>query len=415
MNFVKTIQYDIAVAGGGVAGIAAAVEAARAGKKVVLFEKATQLGGLATIGLINLFVPMCNGRGTQIIKGMADEMLRLSYRYGWDIMPEEWKNGEPGQGKSLTRLSCRYSAPIFALALCEMLVDAGVDIMFDTVLTGADMEDGHIRGVHVFNKSGHIYCKAEMFVDATGDSDLLHFAGVPTVTGGNYHTYLAFGATVETCKKVVEKQDMAYLKAGFTGGSSSLYGTGHPEGKPLWDGTDGDQVSRYLIENQTQMLEKLKKENRKTRDITMLPIMPQFRTTRHIDGNYTLKESDAYKHFDDSICAICDFSRRDLLFEVSYGTMVKDGFDNVLASGRCASAEGFAWDILRVIPPAILTGQAAGAAASQAIDSGKAITDIDVTALQDKLESENVMIHFDDSWIPAPGTEAERAEPEDHV
>ena len=53
MNFVKTVTYDVAVAGGGVAGVAAAVEAARAGKKVVLIEKTTQLGGLATIGLID--------------------------------------------------------------------------------------------------------------------------------------------------------------------------------------------------------------------------------------------------------------------------------------------------------------------------------------------------------------------------
>ncbi len=64
-------KYDIIAAGGGVAGVAAAVAAARAGKKVLLLEKTITLGGLATTGLINLFVPMCNGRGVQIIKGMA--------------------------------------------------------------------------------------------------------------------------------------------------------------------------------------------------------------------------------------------------------------------------------------------------------------------------------------------------------
>lgn len=400
MNYVKTIQYDIAVVGGGVAGVAAAVEAARAGKKVVLFEKATQLGGLATIGLINFFVPMCNGRGTQIIKGMADELLRLSYRYGWDIMPEDWKNGEPGQGNTLQRLMCRYSAPIFALTLCELLVNEGVDIFFDTVVTGAEAENGHISGISIFNKSGHIFCKAEVFVDASGDSDLLSFAGVPTVTGGNFHTYIAFGATLDSCKKVVETQDIANLRTYFTGGNANLHGDGHPEGKPVWDGTNGDHVTNYLIENQVELLQKLKKDDRKSRDVTLLPIMPQFRTTRHIDGNYTMTTADAYKHFDDSVCAICDFQHRDFLYEVSYGTMVKDGYDNIIAAGRCASAEGFAWDILRVIPPAILTGQAAGAAACQAIDTAKAVTDIDIKTLQQKLESENVMIHFDDSLIP---------------
>ena len=67
--------------------------------------------------------------------------------------------------------------------------------------------------------------------------------------------------------------------------------------------------------------------------------MPQFRTTRHIDGNYTLKEEDAYRNFEDSVCAICYFDRKDFLFEVPYGTMVRSGFDNVIAVGRCAAGE----------------------------------------------------------------------------
>ena len=68
-----TGSYDLLVAGGGVAGAAAAVTAARRGKSVLLIEKSLYFGGLATYGLINLFVPMCNGRGRQIIKGMVAE------------------------------------------------------------------------------------------------------------------------------------------------------------------------------------------------------------------------------------------------------------------------------------------------------------------------------------------------------
>ena len=65
-------HFDILVAGGGLAGAAAALEAARHGKKVLLVEKSMKLGGLATLGLINFFVPMCNGRGKQIIFGMQE-------------------------------------------------------------------------------------------------------------------------------------------------------------------------------------------------------------------------------------------------------------------------------------------------------------------------------------------------------
>ena len=55
------------------------------------------LGGLGTLGLINLFVPMCNGRGKQIIFGLAEKWLRLSAELGWDTIPEEWREGEPEQ------------------------------------------------------------------------------------------------------------------------------------------------------------------------------------------------------------------------------------------------------------------------------------------------------------------------------
>ena len=132
----------------------------------------------------------------------------------------------------------------------------------------------------------------------------------------------------------------------------------------------------------------------------MLPAMCQFRTTARIDGNYTLTEEDAYKHFEDSVCVICDFDRRDYLYEVPYGTMVRNGFNNVIAVGRCASASGYAWDVLRVIPPAILTGQVAGFATDLAIKNEQSITQINIKDLQAQLEKANVDIHFDDSLVP---------------
>ncbi len=408
MNTQK--RFDLAVCGGGVAGAAAALEAARAGRKVVLIEKATQLGGLATIGIINFFVPMCNGRGVQIIKGMADEFLRLSIKYGYDTLPSAWQNGEPGMGKTEQRLISKFSPAIFSLVLLKTLYEAGVTVMFDTVITGAEVKGGHIESIDIFNKSGHGKVYADIFIDATGDSDLIAFAGVPTVKGGNYHTYGALCSDIESCKRVVETGDIGKLLFFVHGGSSSLYGKGHPEGMPLWDGTDGDNVSEYFRTNQLELFDKIKDQDRKSRDITLLPIMGQFRTTRHIDGNYTLKESDAYKHFEDSVCAICDFDRRDFLYEVPYGTMVRDGFDNVMAVGRCAAAEGYAWDILRVIPPAILTGQAAGAAADLALSAGCDITKVDIPTLQRKLSSENVIIHFDDALVPEDTSRVEIAD-----
>lgn len=113
-----------------------------------------------------------------------------------------------------------------------------------------------------------------------------------------------------------------------------------------------------------------------------------------------MTESDEYRHFDDSVGAICDFERRDFLYEVPFRCMVRSGFDNLITAGRSAAGEGYAWDVLRVIPPAILTGQAAGLAAAQALDGGSAIADIDIRTLQRALAATGVLIHFDDALVP---------------
>ena len=148
------------------------------------------------------------------------------------------------------------------------------------------------------------------------------------------------------------------------------------------------------------MLEKIKNEDRNSRDIVTLPMMPQFRTTCHIDGDYTLKESDAYKHFDDSVCAINDFDRRDYLYEVPLRALTRSGYPNLITAGRSVSAEGYAWDVVRVIPPAIITGQAAAEAAVLAIESKRAIYDVDIPALQNRISEANILVHFPDELIP---------------
>lgn len=394
------MKFDVVIAGGGVAGVAAAVEASRCGKKVALIEKQTQLGGLATCGLVNYFEPLCNGRGSQIMKGMAEEFFRLAIRYGFDTVPTQWQKGEPGQGTTNCRYVTKFSAPIFSLVLCELLQENNVTVFLDTVVIGAEVTSGHIDRLQIFNKSGKQTVEGRIYVDTTGDADVLHFAGVPTRKRGNYHTYSALHTSLEHCKKVLETGDIANLLTDKSAGNATLFGLHHPEGKPLWDGTDGEQVTRYLIENQLQLLATIKKDDRKSRDLTILPIIPQFRTTRCIVGNETFREEDSYRHFANSICAICDFTRRDLLYEIPYGVLVREGYDNVITAGRCASAEGYGWDIIRVIPPAIQTGQAAGAAASIAITQGCDIWDVDVEKLQTHLSDRGVSIHFDDKLIP---------------
>ena len=111
-------KYDVIVCGGGVAGAAAAVSAAKNGLSTLLLEKSNILGGLGTLGLINLFEPLCNGRGKQIIFGLAEKWLRMSAELGWDRIPKEWQDGEPKEPTTVRYIQ-RYSPAIFAYQLTE--------------------------------------------------------------------------------------------------------------------------------------------------------------------------------------------------------------------------------------------------------------------------------------------------------
>lgn len=400
-EIMTNAYYDVIVAGGGVAGVAAAVAARRHLKRVLLIEKTQKLGGLATNGIVNCFVPMCNGRGKQIIKGMAEEFLRLSIKYGYDDLPDIWKNGEPkGEiSEKPPRYITHFSAEIFALTITELICNEGVEILFDTIVTDAVMENNHCKGLIVENKSGTSFYEAGIVIDTTGDADILYRADVPTVQGKNYFTYYGQKISLETCKNAVEFNNIQNAVKYVFAGTANLYGEKQPEGMPYFIGTDSEDINDYLIKNQLLLLENIKSQDRFSRDIVTLPGMAQFRTTRHIKGDYTLKDSDVYKHFDDSVAVICDFDRRDYLYEIPYRTMVCSEFDNLITAGRTISADGYAWDVTRVIPPAILTGQAAGIASVMALNDSCSIAKINVYNLQQKLAEESVMIHFDDNLI----------------
>ena len=398
--------YDVVVAGGGLAGCAAALQAVRRGKSALLLEKSNILGGLATLGLVNYFVPMCNGLGRQICFGLADEFMRDSIALGYDTLPEEWRDGEPKE-PTRKRLITRFSPLIFAMQLGEKLASEGVEILFDCAAAMPVMEGNRALGVVAFGKDGLRLHRAKTVIDATGDADLLRFAHVPVRTRGNFHTWYSFLATLESCAKASEKGRIdAAVSPRIGGGGINLYGDGQPTDIPLWDGLSAKNVSAYLLRNHHETLDKVRalvaERGRGTFDIAQMPLMPQLRTTACMAGDATFRygEDTVYRHEPDAICAINDFEHRCHLFEVPFGTISRRDYPNLLAAGRCASAEGFGWDVLRVIPPAILTGQAAGEAAALAADAGCDAAAVSVPELQRRLGEDRVMVHFPDSYIP---------------
>ena len=91
LNVTYGKDYDVIVVGGGIAGVSAAVAASRQGKKVLLLEKASYLGGLATLGLVVLYhPPLDDNTGRRLIGGLAEELLHLSIKYSYGDLPKEW-------------------------------------------------------------------------------------------------------------------------------------------------------------------------------------------------------------------------------------------------------------------------------------------------------------------------------------
>lgn len=391
----KKGMYDIIVAGGGVAGAAAALAAARAGRSVLLLEKSLMVGGLATLGLINFFEPICNGRGKKILTGLPEELMRLAIRWGYDSLPSGWRGGEPGPG-SRVRCTTWFDPNLLSMVLLEQLLGEGIAVLLDTVVERPVMEGGRCGGVIGLNKSGRVFFEASVVIDATGDGDILARSGVPVVDGRNFLSYSALCVDIESCAKAARTKDIRHAFVTRSGGDADFYGKGQPEGAPLYVGISGESVTDYVVRNQRVLLDRLRDAPRKSRAVAVLPGMPQFRTVRRISGDYTLTVGDRFRHFPDSIAVIPDFNHRDDLYEVPLRCLCRKGFDNLLTAGRSVSAEGYAWDVVRVIPPAIATGQAAGLAAAHAIEEGRPVWDVDIHELQVSLEKANVMIHFND-------------------
>ena len=396
-------EYDVIVCGGGVAGVAAAVTAAKQGYSTLLIEKSNILGGLATLGRINLFVPMCNGRGKQIIFGLCEKWARLSAKHGYDTIPAEWRDGEPKEYTE-KRYTQRFSPYIFAFQLNEEIKASGADILLDCMACDPVMEGNICRGVLTESKSGTEYYACKMLIDTTGDCDVLRRGGVPTVAGENYYTYGVSAISFESMQKAIESGDIRRAYYSIAGGGINLFGDNQPAGVPRWSGLTVEEVTDYLLTMQQNVLDKLKETDRHSRDVAVMPMMPQFRTTAHIKGDYSLKVADAYRHFEDSVCAINDFEHRDHLFEVPLRTLCRRDYPNILAAGRCADGTGYGWDLLRVIPPAILTGQAAAHAACLALKTGVGAPAVDIRSLQTVLENDNIMVHFPDSYLPEDRT-----------
>ena len=397
-NVIKTThECDVLVAGGGVAGIAAAIAAARSGAKVILLEKTYMLGGLATAGIVTIYLPLCDGMGHQVSYGLSEELLKLSIKRGAEKTvkyptgryPAEWldRNDSVAERANGNRFQVCFNAQLFAIDAEAQLLSEGVKILYGTLAAGVRKEDGKITHVIVENKSGRQAIEVKSVVDTTGDADICNLAGAKCelhqkgnilaawyyhIAEGEYNlNMLGFCDIPEEQKKQGAK--VKYLV------------------ERRFKGIDGEELSEMMQMSHRHMLADFLKKTEGKRDAypVTIPTIPQIRMTRRISGAYTLDESEAHTFMQDSIGMVSDWRKKGPVFEIPFGALYGREVKNLITAGRCISVTDDMWDITRVIPDCAVTGEAAGVAAAMSDD----FATLDVGALQDVLRSRGVKIH----------------------
>ena len=387
----KTIdRYDVAVCGGGFAGIASALAAARGGKKVVLFEKQYMLGGLGTAGLVTIYLPLCDGYGKQVSFGIAEELLKLSITYGAeDSYPENWIDGIGTRTERDKRYMVQYNAQVFAILAEQLLMKNGVDIMYGSYVVATDVDAGRINSLFIENKSGRTEYKISSVIDATGDCDIAWFAGAPTATFNQGNVLAAWYYFTNERGYNLQMLGAADLPDEEKQGK---------ETKQLIDrrfgGLDGEEISEFTCLSHKTLLEHWlkRREDDPAAVISTIATTPQLRMTRKIVGEYELAHTEEHKYFEDSIGMVSNWRKRGPVYEVPFRTLYSKAIKNLITAGRCTSVNETLWDIMRVIPCCSVTGEAAGTAAALTDD----FTTLDVKLLQTKLVENGVVLHEND-------------------
>lgn len=383
-------SYDVVVAGGGVAGMAAALAAVRAGAKTLLIEKQFALGGLATLGLVTIYLPLCDGRGRQVSFGLAEELMRLSISLGREpghYSPAWFEDGSPEE-KQKERFQVSFNPQMFALLAEKQLLEEGVEILYGTGVCGVQTKGNKATALLVENKSGRQAIFAGSIVDCTGDADIFWLAGGRTVnfSQGNILASWYYATTGEK---------YALHPVGFCDvpdKDKEKLGTVELLNERRFTGLSGKELSEMTELSHASLLQHFLKDGQLSEShmLTTMATIPQIRMTRRPEGVFTLDDTDDHRHFDDSIGLISNWKKPGPIYEVPFRCLYGRELSNVIAAGRCISTTDAMWDITRVIPCCAVTGQAAGLAAAMTDDFDA----LDIKELQTRLKDAGVVLHI---------------------
>ncbi|MFM1856809.1 MAG: hypothetical protein RLZ83_2118 [Pseudomonadota bacterium] len=400
----RIFDVDVAVFGGGVAGTMAAVAAARQGARVLLVERYGFLGGNATAGAVAQFNCWQTGNGRRVIAGLAQEVVERLRKYK-AAGPHE--NFVMSTGHRMDRVT--YSPEILKLVLDEMVLEAGVRPLLHSALAEVAVEERHVAEVGVLNRGGRQRIQAGMFIDASGDAQLLFEAGarfVPLEAGESLQPatmMFRFGPIDFDALQATDRAKLTELaRQGHAEGHlarQALHHARDPDSDDAWfnigrlpiDATDPAALSMAEIEGRRQawraaqfLAERVPgcAQGRLRAFGTQVGI----RETRRVLGEHILNEQELIecRRFDDTVALGAypidihpaqggglDF--RSLGPDDAYGiplrSLIPVGLDNCLAVGRGISATHEALAAIRVMTISMAVGQAAGVAAAMTVSS----------------------------------------------
>ncbi len=432
----KIYDCDVLVVGGGVAGVSAAVNAAREGARVILCERGSMVGGTATAGMVGPFMTCYDKKGeNQIIRGFFTEFVARMVAEGGAISYTEIPGGDSYAGyRSKGHIGCTPFLPeVFKRVAEELLTEAGVTVLYHNALVGCDVENGAIIRAYMADDAGISAVNAKIYIDASGTAMLASKAGAETFRGdekGFLQTASLF-FTIDGVHKdeldayCLPKTDMRgrfYMDIFEEGANSGEFPCGtrklriyeRPDG--TWvvnmaqtdngvNELDSKALSDALIDQRRQCKEIfafLKSHIPPLRDIRFVTSAAELgvRESRRMMGKVLLTGDDVAnsRYYEDRI-AVCASSidihqavgvdyvpyAAEKNYYIPLSALVSKDLSNLLAAGKCLSADKYAHAAIRVMPPCFAMGEAAGIAAALAATKHGSVWSVPVTEVQERI------------------------------
>ena len=388
-------EVDVVVAGGGPAGIAAAIASARNGAKTLLVERYGYLGGMMTGSWVTWFLGFGDG-DKQVVRGLADELVRRLGEIG-GLVNARNKSGDVNSDVESTKW----------LSIV-MLEEARAEMLLHSLVAAAVVENGLVKGIVVESKSGRQAILAKVVVDATADGDVAHFAGAETKTDTHDISLCLRLEGVdrqkfEEFKKANPPELQRLLETLKSQGGVEPANTERFSGRSAIDVDDLTFMENDARKRVMKGLMFMKKNVPGYENAKLTRTAPQLgvRESRKIVGEYALTEEDilASRKFPDTI-GRCGahmkgyqlYDVHGLDYDIPYRCLVPKKVENLLASGRCVSATHGAINTLRLIVPCMLTAEAAGTAAALAVRAGIGPKQLDVPVLRAALRQAGAIV-----------------------